>query len=190
MRFAEHSSATPDPPRQSWLDPRVEVRTSPIEGRGLFATQPIGEGETVSVLGGRVIGDAEVRGLIAAGQRYDGIALGQDRNLAIEPADWPGRHGNHSCDPNLWMAGSFRVVAMRDIAAGEELTIDYALHTTDPGWQMTCRCGSRRCRRTIRGDDWRRPELQMQYRRHWPPALAQLIADEPWSAQRNRGNAR
>jgi hypothetical protein len=165
-----------DPPRESWLDPRVVVGRSPIAGLGLFATHPIGSGAIVSVLGGRVIGDAEVRALIAAGGRYDGIALGEDRNLAVEPADWPGRYGNHSCDPNLWMAGSALVVAARDINPGEELTIDYALQTASPEWQMTCHCRSSRCRGTIRGDDWRLTDLQQRYRGHWPPVLARLIA--------------
>jgi hypothetical protein len=175
VRFAVDPAPTPDPPTESWLDPRAVVRASPIEGRGLFASQPIGEGETVSVLGGRVISDADVDALIAAGQRYEGIALGLDRNLSIEPADWPGRHGNHSCDPNLWMAGPSRVVAARGIAAGEELTIDYALHSIRPGWEMTCSCGTSGCRGTIRGDDWRRPDLQQRYRGHWPPVLEELI---------------
>ena len=173
---AEVPAPTLEPPPESWLDPRVTVGPSAVEGLGLFATHSIAGGETVAVLGGRVIGDAEVRALIASGHRYDGIALGDDRNLAIRPTDWPGRHGNHSCDPNLWMAGSVRVVAARDIKPGEELTSDYALHTTAPSWQMTCHCGSQLCRGTIRGDDWRLPALQKRYRGHWPPALARLIA--------------
>jgi SET domain-containing protein len=44
------------------------------------------------------------------------------------------RYGNHSCDPNLWHADVVTITARRDIAAGEELTIDYATH---PGWQIT-----------------------------------------------------
>lgn len=76
------------------------------------------------------------------------------------------------------MAGTFRVVAAHDIAAWEELTIDYAMHTTDPGWQMACRCGAQRCRMTIRGDDWRLRDLQRRYWGHWPPVIAQLIAAE------------
>lgn len=167
-----------EPPPESQLDARVVVRPSPIHGLGLFAAELIGEGEIVSLLGGGLISDAQVRARIASDQRYDGIALGTDRNLVIEPNDWPGRHGNHSCDPNLRMEGAFRVVAVRDIAPGEELTIDYALHTTDPAWQMACQCGAARCRRTIRGDDWRLPDLQGRYGGHWPPAIAQLLADD------------
>ena len=50
---------------------------------------------------------------------------------------------NHSCDPNLAIQGQIVLVAMRDIAPGEELTIDWA--TTDDGdYEMECRCGSGR----------------------------------------------
>ncbi len=49
---------------------------------------------------------------------------------------------NHSCQPNVGMGGNILLVSMRDIAAGEELTIDYALFLGDPGFAMECRCGS------------------------------------------------
>jgi SET domain-containing protein len=39
---------------------------------------------------------------------------------------------NHSCEPNLGMGGNVLLVAMREIAAGEELTIDYALFLARP----------------------------------------------------------
>jgi hypothetical protein len=69
---------------------------------------------------------------------------------------------NHSCEPNVGIAGNIVLVAMRDIAAGDELTIDYAMFDTlDDG--MACRCGSASCRGTIRGSDWQRPELQARY---------------------------
>lgn len=51
---------------------------------------------------------------------------------------------------------------MRDIAAGEELTHDWA--TTDDGdYALTCRCGCPSCRDTITGKDWMKPELQAKY---------------------------
>jgi hypothetical protein len=55
-------------------------------------------------------------------------------------------------------------ISMRDIAAGEELTIDYALFLGDPGFTMDCRCGAAACRGTVRGTDWMLPELQERYR--------------------------
>jgi uncharacterized protein len=166
-------------PMSSWLDPRVEVRDSQIHGRGLMARRQIRAGDTVAILGGSIVSDAEVRDRIASGGRYDGIALDVDRNLVIEPVDWPGRYGNHSCEPNLWMSGPVTVVAARDIEPGEELTIDYALHTLDPSWRMSCSCHSSSCRGRITGSDWRLPGLQDRYRGHWPPVLQRRIDADP-----------
>jgi uncharacterized protein len=69
---------------------------------------------------------------------------------------------NHSCEPNVGFAGNVILVAMRDVAAGEELTTDYALFD-DTDEPMTCRCGTPSCRGTITGRDWQRPELQRRY---------------------------
>jgi hypothetical protein len=165
-----------DVPPRSWLDGRVAVAPSTIEGLGLFAAAPIRRGEVVEVLGGTAMTDAEVRAALARGERYDGIALSADRNLRIEPADWPGIHGNHSCDPNLWMGGEVTVEARRDIPAGVELTVDYALYTIASWWSMACRCGSPLCRRVVTGDDWRRPELGARYRGHFAPVVAARMA--------------
>ena len=42
-------------------------------------------------------------------------------------------------------------IAVRDVAAGEEITCEYAtLNLTEP---MDCRCGASGCRRTIGSDD-------------------------------------
>ncbi len=69
----------------------------------------------------------------------------------IEPADGnPGRLLNHSCEPNARIVDLVRVVAGRDIKAGEEVTIDYALTEEDPFWSMDCRCNARGCRGTIK----------------------------------------
>jgi uncharacterized protein len=55
---------------------------------------------------------------------------------------------------------------MRDIAAGEELTIDYGM-TDDERYEMTCHCGSKDCCGLITGFDWRKPELQKRYDRYF-----------------------
>ena len=52
---------------------------------------------------------------------------------------------------------------MRDIAAGEELTTDYALFD-DHEDAMDCTCGRPACRRRITGQDWKRPDLRSRYR--------------------------
>jgi len=53
-------------------------------------------------------------------------------------------------------------VAMRDVAAGEELTLDYAT-IDDDAKPLTCQCGAAACRGVVTGQDWRRPELQRKY---------------------------
>jgi hypothetical protein len=40
-------------------------------------------------------------------------------------------------------------IALRDIAAGEELTFDYSTTMSGDDWTMACTCGSPLCRGTI-----------------------------------------
>jgi SET domain-containing protein len=83
---------------------------------------------------------------------------------------------NHSCDPNVgWSADG--LVTMRDVAAGTELTTDYALSISDPAYLLRCHCQTYRCRQLVTGDDWRIPELQRRYFGHWAPAVQRLIDD-------------
>src|SRR3712207_3759904 len=70
---------------------------------------------------------------------------------------------NHSCEPNVGFGGNVVLVAMRDVAAGEELTTDYALFD-DHDDAMDCACGTRSCRHRVHGKDWQRPDLQERYR--------------------------
>jgi hypothetical protein len=144
---------------------KTEVRPSPIHGRGLFARAAIAAGEIVAVKGGHVLTAAQWAALEPALGAAE-IQIADD--LVIAPVGPDHREGsmlhtNHSCDPNLALQGQIVLVAMRDIAPGEELTIDWA--TTDDGdYTLHCRCGSPRCRGTVTGKDWMRPELQERYR--------------------------
>ena len=140
----------------TYRSPKTEVRARPLHGRGLFARSSIAAGEIVAVKGGHVLTHAQWAALeptLGAAE----IQIAED--LFIAPVRPDHRHGsmlytNHSCDPNLAIRGQIVLVAMRDVAPGEELTI----HTLD------CRCGSPRCRHTVTGKDWMKPELQERYR--------------------------
>jgi hypothetical protein len=148
----------------TYRSPKTEVRPSPIHGTGLFAAHAIATGEIVAVKGGHVLTRAQWTALEPTLGAAD-IQIADD--LFIAPVRPDHRHGsmlytNHSCDPNLAIQGQIVLVAMRDIAAGEELTIDWA--TTDDGdYELACRCGSPRCRGTVTGKDWMKPELQARY---------------------------
>jgi SET domain-containing protein len=156
--------------RRSWLSPDVAVGPSEIEGTGLFARHAFAEGETVLVLGGTVIDDTELARL----QPHSSLAIGEGVNL-MQADDDPAQYGNHSCDPNLWLADEVTVVTRRPVEAGEELTIDYATMTVLP-WQMECRCGAAACRGVVTGDDWRRPDLQERYAGRFSPFINARIA--------------
>ena len=67
-----------------------------------------------------------------------------------DPEDW--RPINHSCDPTAWLDG-LDVVARRPIAAGEEVTLDYATFYGEAMPNFACTCGAADCRGTVRGAD-------------------------------------
>jgi SET domain-containing protein len=81
---------------------------------------------------------------------------------------------NHSCEPNLGWSGD-ALVTLREVAAGEELVVDYAMSTADPDWFLRCHCPSYRCRQMVEGTDWRIPQLQARYAGHWSPAVQRLV---------------
>ena len=158
-------------PSRSWLTPRAEVRSSPVEGLGLFATEPIAAGEVVMRLGGHLITDTD---LALLAPPYSSLTVAEGRHLLLDPTH-PVRYGNHSCDPTLWHVDATTVVTRTDVRAGTELTLDYATHTGVESWQMPCHCTSSACRGTVSGTDWRRPDLQRAYGDHWtPPLLARI----------------
>ena len=159
-------------PASSWLDPRVVVAPSPIAGRGLFGRERIEPGEVVMRLGGRVLTDQEFQALRLV--KHNSLAIGDHLNLLLDD-DSPVVFGNHSCDANLWMADEVTLVARRPIVAGEEVTVDYALHTADLPWSMDCRCGSPVCRGVVTNDDWRRRDVQQRYAGHFSPFLNRRI---------------
>ncbi len=67
-----------------------------------------------------------------------------------DPMEW--KPLNHSCDPNCWLDG-LDLAARRPIAAGEEITIDYATFCNEAMSDFPCSCGSPQCRGIIRGTD-------------------------------------
>jgi SET domain-containing protein len=163
-------------PSLSYLSPKTAVRLSPIHGRGLFAAAAIARGEVVAVKGGYILTRAEVSALRPALGPAE-IQVADD--LFISPVRVEEREGsmifsNHSCDPNVGVRGQVVFVAMRDVAAGEELTHDWAM-TDDDDESMPCRCGAASCRGTVTGQDWQRPELQQRYGDYFSAYLLEKI---------------
>ena len=163
-------------PSEEWVSPKIKVRASPIHGSGMFAVSPIAPGEAVVVWGGTFVEAEEAAQ--ARAQRKIVMELDDDVYSIEEPGEDSTYFMNHSCDPNVWMAGTVTLVARRGIVPGEELTVDYALFEANQHaimkWQ--CVCESPHCRKSVTGQDWRLQELQARYAGHFLPLIARRIA--------------
>lgn len=73
---------------------------------------------------------------------------GTDLNEAADRFPW--RFLNHSCAPNVRLCGR-DWIALRPIAAGEEVAFDYATTEYRMATPFPCRCGSPGCRGQITG---------------------------------------
>ncbi len=164
---------------ETWNDPRIEIRKSSISGDGVFACQPIQKGEVVMIVGGTLMTDSEFADFQFTHSFYNFIQIDKKLCLVEDPAVTRSLEGlmNHSCDSNTWMEDEVTLVARRDIESGEEITVDYALFTTQSNWMLDnrCHCGSPDCRRVITGDDWRREDVQERYQGHFSPFINRRI---------------
>lgn len=162
----------------SYRSPKTEVRTSPIHGKGLFATANISRDEVVIVKGGHIVSKEFLNEKVTAALGPAELQI--DDQLFISPVMTDERedsmiYSNHSCEANLGIRGEITFVALRDIKAGEELTHDWAMTDNDDS-SLQCRCGAANCRGTVTGQDWRRPELQEKYAGYFSAYLARRIA--------------
>ena len=127
----------------------LTVRSSAITGLGLFAGTRIRAREKIGEFEGEVIGLREARRR-AKGQSI--VAIVELERHAID-ATHTGRgfrYINHSCAPNTFIRCTpdrAEFYALRDIAAGTELTADYG--ETQHNGKLKCCCGARKCRGAI-----------------------------------------
>jgi SET domain-containing protein len=143
--------------------PLYEVRHSGIHGHGVFAARRIPGGTWIVEYTGERISNEE------ADRRYDDDSMDQHHTFlfVLDDAECidaavngnDARFINHSCEPNCEAVYVPRdreiwIVARRDIAAGEELSYDYAYELDGESVEQArerypCRCGAPSCRGTI-----------------------------------------
>jgi uncharacterized protein len=131
--------------------PGLRVVISGIHGYGVIATRDFAPGELVT----------EVEGIVWSAERADlddRYSLWLDGDWYFDMVDQT-RWINHSCAPNCEIEGGVepdggapwaRVVAIRAIRAGEEVTYDYAF---DAELAEPCACGVATCRGWIVEED-------------------------------------
>ncbi|HEY0614260.1 MAG TPA: SET domain-containing protein-lysine N-methyltransferase [Candidatus Elarobacter sp.] len=131
------------------LAPGLTVKTSPIHGRGCFATVPFARRRKIAEYTGERITNAEAE---RRGKRRVLRISGLDTRWSIDGSrGGNGTHYiNHSCRPNAFMQtvrGRLLVLALRDIAPGEEITVDY--ESTYHSDRKRCTCNVPDCRGRI-----------------------------------------
>ena len=170
---------------RSWISPKLVPGPSKIHGAGVIAAAPIREGEKLMEFGGEIISAADIDTDLF---RMRSIWLvAEDTYLALredDPEPSLDESLNHSCDANSWLTDEVTLVARRDIAAGEEITLDQGTWNFDEDeyvWdQDHCSCGASRCRRTLTQHDWKRRDVQERYKGHFHPYLRRMM--EPAAA--------
>lgn len=128
---------------------RLIIRSSSIHAAGCYTLRPIRKGEKVCEYDGprcskeladERYAERNVTYLFSCGED-DTVIDGFGTAMFI----------NHSCDPNCESEeedGRVFISALRDIAAGDELTYEYNLHDSDDE-KGDCYCGAAKCRGTM-----------------------------------------
>ena len=138
-----------------------EIRPSPKQGLGAFATLPIPAGtRLIEYTGERLTpAEADARYPDVPGERHHTFLFAIDDDVVIDAAvdGNEARFINHSCDPNcdaIVEDGRIWIETIRDVRPGEELAYDYAYrleerHTPAAKRRYPCNCGARSCRGTM-----------------------------------------
>ena len=159
----------------NWLNPKAEAKPAGDKGWGSFAVEPIAAGETVAAFGGYIVPLA-VLNTFSHDRQSRSIQVDADLYLVSGETPDSGDMLNHSCEPNCGLSGQLLLIAMRDIAPGEELCFDYAMCDASDYDEFRCLCGAANCREIVTGSDWRDEGLRTKYAGWFSPYLARRIA--------------
>jgi hypothetical protein len=158
-----------------YISPKLESSPCPHkDGMGIYAIRPLAAGELLCVWGGRAVPSSEFESLTNE-QKGHSLQVAEDVYLVTDAERETVDFFNHSCSPNAGLDGQICLVAMRPIAAGEEVCFDYAMSDGSPYDEFVCTCGSPACRGIVRGDDWMRADLQERYAGFFSPYIQRRI---------------
>ncbi len=166
--------------KRSWVNPKLVAGASRIHDEGVFASAPIARGEKLMEFGGERItreqADSDAYHARSVWLTREGFYLARpasDGGISLD------EHLNHSCDANAWLADDVTLLARRDIAAGEEITLDQGTWNFDDAeftWDgAQCGCGAPDCRKVLSENDWMLASVRTRYREHFHPAVQKLI---------------
>lgn len=125
---------------------RVDVKPSRIDGQGAFAGEAIPARRKIGEIRGESVSVREARRRARGVERIMIVEVSETRAIDASASVDPLRFTNHSCRPNAALRirqGRVEFYAMRDVAVGEELTVNYG--ETHHDGKLACRCGAVGC---------------------------------------------
>ncbi len=131
------------PPYQKYA---VKVMPSRIDGQGCFAAEPIPRLRKIGEIRGESISVTQARIRATRNERVMIVELSDKRAIDFSQSADPMRYTNHSCGPNARLCirnGRVEFYALRDIARGEEVTVNYG--ETHHEGRLRCQCGAPNC---------------------------------------------
>ncbi|MFM8767411.1 MAG: SET domain-containing protein [Rubrivivax sp.] len=134
------------PSRPAYQKFDVQVRPSTIDGLGAFAAEPIPTRRKIGEIRGESISVQEARIRATRSERIMIVELSERRAIDFSRSGDPMRYTNHSCTPNARLCisnGRVEFYAVKDIAAGDEVTVNYG--PTHHEGKLACRCGAPGC---------------------------------------------
>jgi SET domain-containing protein len=130
------------------------IRSSTLHGAGVYTTAPISRGTHVLEYTGPRLTTEQTDGLYAGCEVT--YLYGMNDGKTVIDGFGMAAFVNHSCQPNCeteQIDNRVWIIAVRDIAAGEELTYDYNFYDGEPGEVAPCHCGANSCRGTMFGEE-------------------------------------
>lgn len=113
-------------------------------GKGVFAERIIFPGELILIFKGFRVNWGNPIHSSSMGS----YLLQTGKRTYIMPSS-PGMFVNHSCNPNAGIIDNRRLVAIKKIEQGEEITFDYSTTMEEEYWTMDCLCKETNCRGVI-----------------------------------------
>jgi SET domain-containing protein len=140
------TSAEPVAPRPAYQKFAVGVAPSAIDGQGAFAAEPIPARRKIGEIRGESVSVADARIRATRHERIMIVEVSRRRAIDFSKSSDPMRYTNHSCAPNARLCirqGRVEFYALRPIAPGEEITVNYG--ETHHEGRLACRCGAPGC---------------------------------------------
>ncbi|OYU72318.1 MAG: SET domain-containing protein-lysine N-methyltransferase [Burkholderiales bacterium PBB5] len=124
----------------------VAVRKSRIDGFGVFAAEDVPAQRKIGEIRGETISVSEARRRAQGKARIMIVEISPKKAIDASASTDPMRFTNHSCQPNARLQirdGRVEFYALRDIAPGQEITVNYG--ETHHEGTLACRCGQPGC---------------------------------------------